>query len=306
MNRSLATSLLITAALLASGCSSLPFFGGKDDDPETRDINSTEQQMYRLSQGMLRSGNYTQAIESLQRLEARFPFGRYAEQAQLEIIYAHYMAFDQEASRAAANRFIRLHPQHNDVDYAYYIRGLAAYNKNAGLFDRILSQDPAKRDIGPAREAFADFTQLLSRFPDSPYAPDARQRMLHLRNLLARHEVHVADYYMRRAAYVAAANRARYVVENYGRSEAVDDALAIIIEANYKLGLTDAANDALRVLATNYPSYEAFDTDGNLVLNEQVRNRDRSWLNLVTLGLLNRPDVPPPLSIRQPGDSVGS
>lgn len=291
---------LVALALLLAGCSSIPFFGKKDEDPEARDINSTEQQMYRQAQGLLRSASYSQAIDSLQRLEARFPFGRYAEQAQLEIIYAHYMAYDQDAARASANRFIRLHPQHSSVDYAYYLRGLASYNKNAGLFDRLFTTDAAKRDINPAREAFADFTQMLSRFPDSNYAPDARARMLYLRDMLARHEVHVADYYMRRGAYVAGANRARYVVENYPRSASVDDALAVLIEANYKLGLEDAANDALRVLAANYPDYPAFDDSGNLVLTEAVRNRDRSWLNLVTLGLLDRPDVPPPLAIRHP------
>ncbi|RME98288.1 MAG: outer membrane protein assembly factor BamD [Alphaproteobacteria bacterium] len=162
------------------------------------------------------------------------------------------------------------------------------------------ASDPARREVTHAREAYADFGTLLALFPSSQYAPDARKRMLYLRDLLARSELHIADYYMRRRAYVAAANRARYVVETYSRSEAVADALAIMIEANYRLGLEKAANDALRVLAINFPDYPAFDENGDLVLREQIRNRDRSWTNLITFGLLDRPEVPPPIKIEQP------
>ena len=293
------------AALLATlgGCVLWPFGGDHEEDlarTEAQDVNATEQAMYRDIQRSLRSGNYQAAIGGLERLEARFPFGRYAEQAQLELIYARYMSYAHDEARSAADRFIRLHPQHSDVDYAYYLKGLAAYNKNSGLADRLFSSDASKRDMTSAREAYADFAQLLARYPESEYAADARQRMLYLRNLLARSELHIADYYMRRGAYVAAANRSRFVVENYPQSNAVADALALNVEANWKLDLPDAANDSLRVLAANFPDYPAFDTEGNLVLAEAVRNRDRSWMNLMSFGLLDRPDVPPPLKIRQP------
>jgi outer membrane protein assembly factor BamD len=294
--------LVICLTFTAVGsCSSIPFFGkDKNKDFEQEDLNTTEQVLYRSAQRSLRSGNYSVAIENLQRLEARFPFGRYAEQAQLEIIYAHYMASSYDAARAAADRFIRLQPGHPHIDYAYYLKGLAAYSQNKGLMDRIFASDPAKRDMTSAREAYSDFGTLLALYPSSQYAPDVRQRMLYLRDLLARAELHIADYYMRRGAYLAASNRARYVVETYSRSSAAADALAIIIEANYRLGLEDAANDALRVLALNFPDYPAFDDDGNLVLAEQIRNRDRSWTNLITFGLLDRPAVPPPIKINQP------
>lgn len=284
-------------ATLLGGCS---LWGGRDQerDPEA-DLDATEQLLYRNVQRSLRSGNYQQAIENLERLEARFPFGRYAEQAQLELIYAHYMSFNADAARTSADRFIRLHPQHPNVDYAYYLKGLAAYNKNRGVFDRLFSTDIAKRDMTSAREAYADFNELLARFPDSPYAPDAKKRMLHLRNILARHELHVANFYMERGAYVAAANRARFIVTNYSRADCVPDALAVLVEANYKLGLEEAAHDALEVLAVNFPNYHAFDEDGNLVLAEQILNRDRSWTNMMTLGLLDRPDVPPPIKLQR-------
>ncbi|MFW6092466.1 MAG: outer membrane protein assembly factor BamD [Pseudomonadota bacterium] len=291
------TGALVLCLALLGGCA---LFGGEDDDAQQEaDVNATEQFIYRSVQRSLRAGNYQQAIEHLQELEARFPFGRYAEQAQLELIYAHYMGYNPEAARSAADRFIRLHPQHPNVDYAYYLKGLAAFNKNRGIIDRVFATDLSKRDMTSARDAYADFTDLLSRFPDSPYAPDARKRMLYLRNLLGRHEYNVASFYMKRGAYVAAANRARQVVENYSKSDAVPDALALLVEANHKLGLDDAASDALQVLALNFPQYEAFDEEGNLVLTEQIRNRDRSWANLVTLGLLDRPEVPPPIKVEQ-------
>ncbi len=248
----------------------------------------------------MRAGNYDQAVAMLEGLESQFPFGRYAEQAQLELIYARYMSYDHDAARAAADRFIRLHPHHDGTDYAYYIKGLGAYHKSRAFMDRLFSTDVSKRDMTPVREAYADFAQLLARYPNSQYVPDARQRMIYLRNVLARSELNVADYYMRRGAYVAAANRARYVVENYPRSKAVPDALALAVEANHKMGLDEAANDALRVLALNHPAYPAFDDAGQLVLAEAIRNRDRSWLNLMSFGLLDRPDVPPPLRIRHP------
>lgn len=286
--------------LTVAGCSAIPFFGKDKKNFDDEDLNATEQVLYRDAQRSLRSGNYATAIEMLQRLEARFPFGRYAEQAQLEIIYAHYMASAYEAARNSADRFIRLHPSHPHIDYAYFLKALASYSENRGLMDRFAASDPARRDMNHARTAYTDFATLLARFPSSQYAADARQRMLYLRDLIARSELHIADYYMRRRAYVAAANRARYVVETYSKSDVTADALAVVIEANYRLGLTHAANDALRVLALNYPDYPAFDKDGNLVLKDQVRNRDRSWTNLITFGLLDRPAVPPPIRINQP------
>ena len=294
--------LLGLALLLATfaGCSWMPFIGKKDKDHEEEDINATEQMLYRTAQRSLRAGNYTRAVEALERLEARFPFGRYAEQAQLELVYARHQSSDHDTARMAADRFIRLHPQHSNIDYAYYLRGLAAYNKNRGLLDRVFTSDASKRDMSSATQAYGDFAQLLALHPHSEYATDAKQRMIYLRNLLAASEIHVADYYLRRGAYVAAANRARFVLENYPQSEAVPEALIVMVEANYKLELPTAANDALRVLALNYPRHPAFDENGDLVLADRVRDRERSWANLMTLGLLDRPEVPPPLRLQHP------
>jgi outer membrane protein assembly factor BamD len=203
-------------------------------------------------------------------------------------------------AQASAERFLRLHPQHPNVDYAYYIKGLSAFNQNENLFDRFFEAEVYKRDMGPAISAYADFGQLIDRFPDSQYAADSKQRMIYLRNILARAELTVADYYLRRSAYIAAANRARYVLETFPQADVTPEALIILVECNWKLDLKDEANNALRVLSLNYPNYPAFDEDGNLVLDERVRNRDRSWTNLMTLGVFDRPETPPPIKIEHP------
>ena len=290
--------LTFVACLCLNGCSLLPWGGD-----EREEFEADEKALYQGAQSSMRAGNYNDAIARLEHLEARYPFGRYAEQAQLELIFARYMAFQPDAARSAADRFIRLHPQHPNIDYAYYLKGLAASEKNSSMFDRFFTSNAAKRDMSPAREAFSDFSQLVYRFPESEYALDARQRMIYLRNMLAEAEVYIAGYYMRRGAFVAAANRARTVVEEYSTTPVVDQALSILIEANYKLGLETYANDALRVLAINYPSYDSFDNNGRYVLAQNVQMRDRSWANLVTFGMLDRPDVPPPISIEQPSET---
>ncbi|MFQ3347441.1 MAG: outer membrane protein assembly factor BamD [Candidatus Azotimanducaceae bacterium] len=298
---SVATTLLF--ATLLGGCSLIPFLGSDDDDDvDIEAIETTEQKLYSQAQRSLRSSNFSLAIEQLELMEARFPFGRFAEQSQLELIYAHYMTSDTEAARAGADRFIRLHPSHDSVDYAFYLRALAAYKNDPGLIDRLVSATPAKRDMGPLNESYTNFGILLSRFPDSQYAPDALQRMLQLRNILAESEIEIANYYLTRGAYIAAANRANYVLENYPDSPARADALATLVETNWNLDLKEEANRALRVLAINHPEYKDFDSAGNLVLETRIRNRDRSWANIMTLGLFDRPDVPPPITVNSPKD----
>ena len=188
-SRCASQALLLSLLLFLSGCS---WFGGDDDELIA---DSGEQQMYREAQRHLKNENFSLAVRSLQGLESRYPFGQYAEQAQLELIYAHYSAYEFAAANEAADRFIRLHPRHPSVDYAYYMKGLAAYDIEPGFFSRFIPSDDTKRDVSHIQTAFAEFAQLLARFPDSAYAPDARQRMVHMRNMLARNEIHVANYY---------------------------------------------------------------------------------------------------------------
>ena len=272
---------------------SLALFGCSSND-ELPDIaaDAGEQQIYDDAQRYLRGDNYDLAVRSFQLLEARYPFGKYAEQAQLEIIYAHYSAYEHEAAVEAADRFIRLHPQHPNVDYAYYMKGLAAYTGNEDIFARFLPTDPTSRDTSQAKEAFAEFAQLLARFPNSPYAADAEARMIALRNLLARHEIIVANYYLRRGAFLAAVNRGRYVVENFQHTPAVDDGLAIMAQGYIYLGMDDLAEESIKVLAANFPNYPAIGKDGQFISDYTMRGVQRSWINQASLGLLDPPQPP--------------
>ena len=177
----------------------LSLFACSKDNEEWSE-EASEMALYESAQSAVSAGNYSEAVSRLQTLEARFPFGRYAEQAQLEIIFAYYRSRQAEAARSAADRFIRLHPNHPNVDYAYYLRGLASFEEDENFLTRIFPLDPSKRDPGAAKASFDDFSRLIERFPASEYAPDAQRRMRYLRNLLAEAELHAARYYIYRGA----------------------------------------------------------------------------------------------------------
>lgn len=263
------------AVTLLSGCA---LFGGGNDneddedrDPHAGDISRSyvydtddtrrgakipelpEEELYQQARASLESGRYTTAVNELEALDTRFPFGDYAEQAQLELIYAYYHTDNWEAARAAAGRFIRLQPDHPQVDYAHYMRGLSAYQAGRFSLERLRIVDISRRDLGASRDAYTDFNELIQRFPDSEYAPDARQRIVYLRNVLATQELHVADFYLRKGAYLAAVQRGRWVIENYPQSTATRDALAVMVEGYLGLGMRDRARDVLVTLIENDP-----------------------------------------------------
>jgi outer membrane protein assembly factor BamD len=236
--------------LFSTGCSLLP-----EQIDETK--NWSANKFYSEAKHSLNQGDYEGAIRYYEMLEARYPFGRYAQQAQLEVAYAYYKYNEPDSAIAAADRFIKMHPQHPHVDYAYYLKGLVNFNRGRDLMEKLLPQDSSEHDQHAARQAFHDFKALISKFPESRYAEDARQRMLFLRNNLARYEVNVAEFYMRRQAYVAAANRAKYVIENYQHTPAVIDAVAIMSDAYRMMGMPELADDARRVLELNAPAHPA-------------------------------------------------
>lgn len=249
--------------------------------------DASEKELYDAAKKSIKLRNFSQATIALEELESRFPFGKYAEQAQLDLIYARYSALDLDGAILAADRFIRLHPQSPSVDYAYYIRGIANYNLDVGLATQYFtSVDVSSRDPGNMRQAFKDFSELLTRFPDSQYAADARQRMIMIRNRLAAYELHAARYYIRREAFAAAANRAAYVVENFPRTPVVEEALAMMVELYQKLGLTKMADDALLVLKTNYPQGIAFNEEGEFEA-QFIQKESRSLLSVVTFGFFD-------------------
>ncbi len=235
---------LFLIVTVVNGCASLT----QDSDP-TKDWSA--RQLYSEAKAALNDGGYEKAIDHFETLEARYPFGPYAEQAQLEVAYAYYKSGDADSAVAAADRFIKLYPRHRNVEYVYYLKGLIHFHHGSDTLDRYLRQDIAERDPTKLRQAFAAFSELLNRFPTGKYAADARQRMVFLRNNLARYELRVADYYMRRKAYVAALTRAQYVLEHYQNTPSAADALEVVAAAYRKLGLNDLAADAERVRKLN-------------------------------------------------------
>lgn len=205
------------------------------------------------AENSMRSGNFQNAISYYEMLEARYPFSNPARQAQLNLIYAYYMNGDYVSAIDAADTFERENPTHPRVDYALYMKGLSHFKGQHNRFHRLFRIDLAKRPPVEAEESFSAFSQLVLRFPESRYSPDARQRMVFLRNRLAEHENYVARYYMKRGGYVAALNRARFSVENYDGAPAIEESLKIMIEAYKRLGMEDLAQTATLVLAENYP-----------------------------------------------------
>ena len=247
--------LFILAVLAFTNIGGCAFFGEQPDKTRTW----SAQRLYDEAKSALNGGDYETAIDYYEKLESRFPFGQLAQQAQIEVAYAYYKYEEPASALAAADRFIKLYPSHPNVDYAYYLKGLVSFNRGkgfiTGIVERYIPPDESQRDPASLREAFEHFEALVAKFPNSIYARDAEQRMIYLRNTLAQHEVNVAEYYMRREAYVASVNRAKYVVENYQRTPAVAEALVIMAKAYKIMGVDDLAEDALRVLETNFPSH---------------------------------------------------
>lgn len=255
------TPTFLRLVLLALGLTLLTGLAGcagnKDKDDLTAGMSAEE--IYQYAKSELDAKQYESAIEYFSRLEAKYPYGPYAQQAQLEVAYAYYRFDEFSSAIVAADRFIKLNPSHPHVDYAYYIRGLASYDMAGSMMQRIFRQDPTERDPKSAREAFENFSELVRRFPESRYAPDSLKRMFQLREMLATHEMHVARYYFKRGAHVAAANRAKRLVTDYQQTAQVPEALALMIRSYRKLALNDLADDALQVLELNYPDYARLD-----------------------------------------------
>ena len=239
-------SLALFLALWLAGCSLLP-----EVQDETKGWSA--QKLYGAAKEAMADGGYEQAVKYFEKLEARYPYGRYAQQAQLEIAYAYYKENEPASAIAACDRFIKLHPNHPNVDYAYYLKGLVNFNGELGYIGYVVKQDLTDRDPKAARESFDAFKELVTRFPKSKYAADATARMKFLVNALAQHEVHVARWYMRRTAYVAAVNRAQYALKTYPEAPATEEALAIMVGGYGALGIMELSDDARRVLEKNYP-----------------------------------------------------
>lgn len=246
--------LLLNLAPLA-GCSSLAV--------EDETAGWSAQRLYGEAKDAMADKNWEKAIKYFEKLEARYPYGRFAQQAELEIAYAYWKSDERASAIAAADRFIKLYPNHENVAYAWYLKGLINFNELSGLLTWLTTPDMSDRDPQASREAFAAFREVVTRFPDSRYAPDAAARMRYLVNALASSEVHVARYYMKRGAYVAAANRAQYAVQHYPQAPAVEEAMAIMVKAYDALGMPQLRDDAARVLGKNFPESDYLKAGGH-------------------------------------------
>jgi len=238
-------ALIVLAATLATGC-----FFKKDDD----DGMSSAQQFYDRAHELMLDGDYDNAIKYYETLEARFPFSNQARQGQLDLIYTYYRNRQPESVIDGAKQFERENPTHARIDYTLYMRGMALFSGERGWFQKLFRVDLSKRPPKDARDSFSAFAELVRRFPDSRYAPDARQRMIFLRNRIAKYENHIADYYFQRGAYVAALDRASYTLQVYDGAPVIDNTLRIMTESYRNLGMYDLADDAERTLTTNFPN----------------------------------------------------
>lgn len=239
-------SIFVLFLFTLSGCASV------EKDP-TKDWSA--QRLYTEGKTALVNKEYTTAITNFEKLEARYPYGPYAEQAMLEIAFAYYKSDEMASAIAAANRFLRTHPTHPHVDYAHYLKGLASFDEERTSLEKVFgSGDPSKRDPKALREAYEAFREVAQRFPNSKYAADSRNRLVNLQNAMAMSELHAASYYFKRGAYVATVNRTKVVIEKYQRTPAVEEALGLQALAYQKMGMEMLLQDTRRVLEKNFPA----------------------------------------------------
>ncbi|MDC9728971.1 MAG: outer membrane protein assembly factor BamD [Methyloprofundus sp.] len=240
--------LILSFCLLLPACSS--FSTEKKGEFE----GWTVDQFVSASKEAVEDEKYKKAIKILEQLDSRYPFGDHSSQAQLDLSYAYYKNNDTEAATASAQRFIKTHPRHENIDYAYYLKGLVNFNHNLGFIDRYIPSDATQRDTVFIKSSYLNFQELVRRYPDSKYAADAKQRMIYLDNALARHELHVARFYMDREAFLAAINRVNYILEYHKTAPVIPYALELQIKAYKILDLADLAANTQKIYDYNYPN----------------------------------------------------
>ncbi len=247
-------SLALILVLILGGCSS----SGEQEEYDPTKGWSAER-LYREAKLKLQGKEYITAIDYFETLEARYPFGKYTQQAQLDIAYSYLKQDEFDNAIAAADQFIKLHPRHEEVAYAYYIKGLSNFSRGQSAMERLFPRDMARVDQNWLKSAFADFGTLIRRYPNSVYVQDAKQRMVFLRNEMAHHELITAEYYYKRGAMVAAVNRAKYLLDHYDKTPHTADALAVMAKAYKAMGKDELAKEVLEILSLNSPEHEALE-----------------------------------------------
>jgi outer membrane protein assembly factor BamD len=241
-------SIALLASSLLAGCSSNP----KDEKYNEMAANEIYQQGVKHTH----KNRFNMAVEDFEALEARYPFGEYADKAQLGAIYAHYLGEEYTQALPATDRFLRMYPRHPNVDYAYFMKGLIHFSEAVGFFSKYLPMERAERDPNPGKKALASFEHLVSHYPNSAYVENAKQRMIYLRNLVAENELYVARFYLRKGAYLAAATRSNYLLVHFDQAPQTEEALSIMVQAYRALDFHDLASDAFFILRHNFPQSE--------------------------------------------------
>ena len=244
----LALSCLISLAPLFHGCALFK--------PQDETANMNAKQIYDLAKENLEANEFEAAIGYFETLESRYPFDRYALQAQLDIAYAYYQDDEYDAALSAADRFIKLHPRHTHVAYAYYLKGLTNYNRGQGLFEKLMPRNFSKIGQGALKDAYHDFALLVQKYPNSRYTHDARLRMAYLNDKMAEYELAIAHYYYQHGAWIATINRIKYLLENHATTPSTPGALNLMVRAYEKMGLETLAADTQRILKLNYPDHK--------------------------------------------------
>ena len=266
-----------TLIFLLSSCSFLDtVFEEKDST-----VGLTAEQLYTEGKLFLSAEDFINAIRVFEILEARYPFGKYSTQAMLDLAYAHYASDNKDESITEVNRFIRLYPNHPKVSYAYYLKALANFDKDANVLTRFFAHDPSRYDTTNLKNSFNDFTIVVNKFPNSEYAEDAINRLIYIKNQIAKNELYIAKYYNKRSAHVAAVNRVKYMLENYGGTPSTKDGLLLMVDSYNKMKMFDLAYDTARVLKQNYPDYKIVKNSNKSIsilepIKKRVKKDDRN------------------------------
>ena len=280
----LATYIIIMCFF--SGCSYLE----KILEEEDTTVGLSAEQLYTEGKQFLNLEDFVNAIKYFEVLEARFPFGKYSTQAMLDLSYAYYASNKRDDAILEINRFIRLYPNHPEVSYAYYLRALSNFDRDANILTRFFGHDPARYDVTALKKSFNDFSIVVNRYPNSKYSEDSINRLRYIKNLIAKNELYIAEYYNKRSAHVAAVERVKYMLENYGGTPSTEQGLLILIDSYNNLRMKSLALDSARVLRKNYPYYTIAQDDAGLVtvkvkadMVPETTNNDEEeggWFNL--------------------------
>ena len=257
-------------------------------------LNMSAAEIYVQGKDFLDAQDFINAIKLFELLEARYPFGTYSTQSMLDLAYANYAANLKDEAIVEANRFIRLYPNHPNVDYAYYLKALANFDKDANFFTRMIGHDQSKYDVTRLKQSFNDFSLVINKFPKSKYAKDSRNRLLYLKNTMAANELYIAEYYSKRSAHLAAIERIKYLFKNYGGTPSTEEALNLLIHSYNELEIYDLAYDSARVLLKNYPEYKIVSSNSNqpIMVKKNIKIKpketvekikDESWFDYLNV-----------------------